>query len=50
MVAQYVVALAMAIGCVGSVAAEEDKGPDWNAETLTGDWGGGAFKFVQGRH
>lgn len=40
MLAQYVVALAMAIGCVGSVAAEEDKGPDWNAETLTGDWGG----------
>lgn len=40
MIAQYVVALAMAIGCVGSVAAEEDKGPDWNAETLTGDWGG----------
>jgi len=40
MVMRYVLALVMAVGCVGSALAEEDKGPDWNAETLTGDWGG----------
>lgn len=40
MVMRYVLTLVMAVGCVGSALAEEDKGPDWNAETLTGDWGG----------
>lgn len=40
MVVRYVVAFVMTIGCIGSVAAEENKGPDWNTETLTGDWGG----------
>lgn len=25
--------------------AEEEKAPDWNAETLTGDWGGGRSGF-----
>jgi porin len=40
MIARYVVALVLAVGCIGSVAAEEEKIPDWNAETLTGDWGG----------
>ncbi|MBK9162028.1 MAG: carbohydrate porin [Nitrosomonadales bacterium] len=40
MILQYVFALAIAIGGVGSVVAAEETGPDWNAETLTGDWGG----------
>lgn len=40
MVERYVFALAMAVGCIGSVVAEEQTVPDWNAETLSGDWGG----------
>lgn len=40
MVLRYVLALTMVVGCVGPVVAEEEIAPDWNAETLTGDWGG----------
>jgi porin len=40
MVKQYIFALVMVIGCIGSVAAKEEKSPDWNGEALTGDWGG----------
>lgn len=32
--------MAMAIGCVSPVLANENTGPNWNVETLTGDWNG----------
>ena len=37
---RYIFALFIALGCVCTAAAEEEKSPDWNTETLTGDWGG----------
>ena len=40
---RYIFAFSLAVSCMGSVAAEDDKeekGPDWNVETLTGDWTG----------
>ncbi|MDD2914959.1 MAG: carbohydrate porin [Gallionella sp.] len=38
--ARYIFAFALVVSGIGSVAAKEEKSPDWNAETLTGDWGG----------
>jgi len=40
MVVRYFFALTAAICFVGSALAAEDKTPDWNATTLTGDWNG----------
>lgn len=38
--ARYILAFALTVSGMGSVAAKEEKELDWNAETLTGDWGG----------
>ncbi|MBI3901891.1 MAG: carbohydrate porin [Nitrosomonadales bacterium] len=40
MIERYVLALAMVGGFAGYAVAEEEKSLDWNAQTLTGDWGG----------
>lgn len=36
---RFILAAIAIVGCINSVLAEET-GPDWNAGTLTGDWGG----------
>jgi porin len=40
MVTRYLFVLTAAACCAGSAIAAEETGPDWNATTLTGDWGG----------
>jgi porin len=40
MTTRYFFALAIAACFTSSAVADEEKTPDWNATTLTGDWGG----------
>lgn len=40
MLRRYFFVLTAAACCAGSAIAAEETGPDWNATTLTGDWGG----------
>ncbi len=37
---RYIFALITLAWFAGTANAEEEKSPDWNAQTLTGDWGG----------
>jgi len=40
MISRYIFVLMTMIWFAGTANAEEEKSPDWNAQTLTGDWGG----------
>ena len=40
MIMRYFFAMTMAVCLANAVNAAEEKGPDWNDLTLTGDWGG----------
>ena len=40
MITRYFFAMTMAACLANTVNAAEEKSPDWNATTLTGDWGG----------
>ena len=40
MISRYIFALIISTWFAATASAEEEKSPDWNATTLTGDWGG----------
>ena len=42
---RYFPVLTALVCCTNFAIAAEEKAPDWNTETLTGDWGGTRSKL-----